>query len=52
MKKSTAVHGLSIIFGIRGGLALVGAWIADIGGTVLGFSPQHLYNGGHCYRSQ
>lgn len=44
MKKSTFVHGLSIIFGIWGGLALVGAWIAGASGAVLGFSQQHLYS--------
>lgn len=38
------MHGLSIVFGIWGGLALVGAWIAGASGTVFGFSEQHLYN--------
>lgn len=44
MKKSTFVHGASIVFGIWGGLALVGAWVAGTDGTALGFSQQHLYN--------
>ena len=44
MKKSRIVHGLSIVFGIWGGLALVGAWIAGTSGTVLRFSQQHLYD--------
>ncbi|MDO8504207.1 MAG: hypothetical protein Q7S60_06040 [bacterium] len=44
MKKSTIMHGISIIFGIWGGLALFGAWIAGASGSVLGFSQQHLYS--------
>ena len=38
------MHFLGGVFGILGGLALVGAWIAGGSGTVLGFSQQHLYN--------
>ena len=44
MKKSSAMHFLGGVFGILGGLALVGAWIAGGSGTVLGFSQQHLYS--------
>ncbi|MEK7182379.1 MAG: hypothetical protein AAB334_01745 [Patescibacteria group bacterium] len=44
MKYSTIVHGASIIFGIWGGLALVGAWLAGDGGNFWGFSQQHFYN--------
>lgn len=38
------MHWIGRIFGIWGGLALVGAWIAGENGTMLGFSQQHLYN--------
>lgn len=38
------MHWIGRIFGIWGGLALVGAWVAGESGTVLGFSQQHLYN--------
>lgn len=44
MKKSTLMHGVSIIAGIWGGLALLTAWIAGKGGTAFSFSQQHLYN--------
>lgn len=44
MKKSTVLHGVSIITGILGGFALIGAWLAGDDGTALGFSQQHLYN--------
>lgn len=44
MKKSTIIHGISIIAGIWGALALVGAWLAGEGGTIFGFSQQHCYN--------
>lgn len=44
MKKSTFIHGVSIITGIWGMLALISAWIADEGGTTFGFSQSHLYN--------
>ena len=44
MKYSTIIHGASIVFGIWGGLALIGAWLAGDGGSFLGFSQQHLYN--------
>lgn len=41
---SSLMHWLGRIFGILGGLALVGAWIAGENGTVFGFPQQHLYN--------
>ena len=44
MKYSTITHNTSIVFGIWGGLALVGAWLAGEGGIFFGFSQQHLYN--------
>jgi len=44
MKKSSIFHWFGRIFGVWGGLALVGAWIAGENGTVLGFSQGHLYN--------
>ena len=44
MKYSTIAHGASIVFGIWGGLALVGAWFAGDEGSFWGFSQQHLYN--------
>jgi len=44
MKKSSAMHFMGGSFGILGGLALVGAWVAGESGTVLGFSQQHLYS--------
>lgn len=44
MKKSSLMHGTSIVAGIWGALALVGAWLAGESGTFLSFSPQHLYN--------
>ncbi|HCM36724.1 MAG: hypothetical protein A3J30_04350 [Candidatus Wildermuthbacteria bacterium RIFCSPLOWO2_02_FULL_47_9c] len=37
------MHFLGGAFGILGGLALVGAWVAGENGAVLGFSQQHLY---------
>lgn len=44
MKKSTSVHGISIVAGIWGFLALLGAWIAGEGGTIWGFTYQHYIN--------
>lgn len=38
------MHFLGGAFGIWGGLALIGAWVAGENGTVLGFSQQHLYS--------
>jgi hypothetical protein len=35
---------ISILVGIAGALALIGAWIAGAGGTFLGFSQGHLFN--------
>jgi len=43
MKKSTFVHGVSIVTGIWGALALIGAWLAGENGTIFGFSQQHCY---------
>lgn len=44
MKKSSFIHGVSIVTGIWGALALLAAWIAGEGGTVFGFSQSHFYN--------
>lgn len=43
MKKSSFIHGVSIVAGIWGVLALIGAWLAGEGGTIFGFSQQHCY---------
>lgn len=43
MKYSSIMHGASIVFGIWGWLALVGAWLAGDGGEFFGFSQTHLY---------
>ena len=43
MKKSTLIHGVSVVTGIWGALALVGAWLAGENGTILGFSQQHCF---------
>jgi len=44
MKKSSFIHGVSIVAAIWGALALIGAWLAGEGGTIFGFSQQHCYN--------
>ncbi len=44
MRKSSFIHGVSIVTGILGGLALIGAWIAGGNGTIFGFSQSHFYN--------
>lgn len=44
MKWSKIMHGIACLTGVFGGLALIGAWIAERNGTVLGLSQQHLYN--------
>lgn len=41
MKKSSMMHIVSIVTGIWGALALVGAWLAGDGGTIFEFSQQH-----------
>ena len=44
MKKSSFIHGVSIVAGIWGALALIGAWLAGEGGTIFGFTQEHCYN--------
>lgn len=44
MKKSSFIHGVSIVAGIWGFLALIGAWLAGENGTIWGFSQQHCFN--------
>lgn len=43
MKKSSFIHGVSIVAGIWGALALIGAWLAGQNGTIFGFTQQHCY---------
>lgn len=43
MKKSSFIHGVSIVAGIWGALALIGAWIAGPNGTILGFTQTHCF---------
>ena len=43
MKKSSFIHGVSIVAGILGVLALLGAWLAGANGTIFGFSQQHCF---------
>jgi len=44
MKKSSLIHGVSIVTGIWSAMALLAAWIAGAEGTALGFSQAHLFN--------
>jgi hypothetical protein len=44
MTKSSFIHGVSIVAGIWGMLALIGAWLAGQNGTIFGFTQQHCYN--------
>jgi hypothetical protein len=44
MKKSSLMHGVAIVSGIWGALALIGAWLAGQNGTILGFTQQHCFN--------
>lgn len=41
MKKSSFIHGVSIVTGIWGTVALIGAWLAGQNGAIFGFSQQH-----------
>lgn len=43
MKKSAYIHWVSVVAGIWGFLALVGAWLAGDNGTILGWSETHCY---------
>ncbi|HEY9585403.1 MAG TPA: hypothetical protein VJJ02_02310 [Candidatus Paceibacterota bacterium] len=43
MTKSSLVHRVSIVAGIWGVLALIGAWLAGENGTIFGFSQQHCF---------
>lgn len=44
MKKSSFIHGVSIVAGVWGFLALIGAWLAGENGTTFfGWSAQHCY---------
>lgn len=43
MKRSTFMHGVSIVAGIWGFLALIGAWLAGDTGTIWGFTQQHCF---------
>jgi membrane protein DedA with SNARE-associated domain len=44
MKKSSFIHGASIVAAIWGVLALIGAWLAGENGTIWGFSQEHCFN--------
>ena len=43
MTYSKAIHVVSIVAGIWGALALIGAWLAGESGTIWGFSQMHCY---------
>lgn len=43
MRKSSFIHGVSIVAAIWGALALIGAWLAGENGTILGFSQLHCF---------
>lgn len=43
MKKSSFIHGVAIVTGIWGFLALIGAWLAGESGTIFGFTRLHCY---------
>lgn len=43
MKKSSFIHGVAIVTGIWGFLALIGAWLAGEHGTIFGFTQQHCF---------
>lgn len=43
MKLSKVFHVLSVIFGLAGIVALVGAYGAGPSGTVMGFTQNHLF---------
>lgn len=44
MEKSQMLHGLTQIFVALGVLSLLGAWLAEVTGTVVGLSQDHLFN--------
>lgn len=44
MTYSKNIHWVSIVTGIWGALALIGAWLAGENGTIWGFTQQHCYN--------
>ncbi len=44
MKKSSFIHAVSIVTAIWGALALIGAWLAGVDGTIWGFTYQHCIN--------
>lgn len=43
IKWAPILHGVAAISGVVGVLALVGAWIATVNGTFLGFTQEHLF---------
>lgn len=44
MKLSKIFHVLSVVAGLAGLATLVGAWLANQNGTMMGFSEIHLFN--------
>lgn len=44
MKWSQTLHALTVIVGVVGFIALLGAWIAGEAGEFAGFSQSHLFS--------
>lgn len=44
MKWSPVLHALTVLFVFLGLLALLGAWLAEVTGSVLGLSQDHLFS--------
>ena len=44
MTYSKTIHYISIVTGIWGLIALIGAWLAGENGRIFGFTQQHCYN--------
>ncbi|MDO8504278.1 MAG: hypothetical protein Q7S36_00295 [Candidatus Liptonbacteria bacterium] len=43
MKKPSFIHGVSVVAGIWGAFALLGAWLAGQNGAIFGFTQQHCF---------
>lgn len=44
MQRAKFMHGASVLAGILGALALIGAWLAGEEGRTIGLTQSHLYN--------